>query len=249
MKNNLEFYDQSANSWWQKEAKVYALYYLNPLRFEYFDRHIKSWQGLKVLDVGCGGGFSCEYIAARGSKVFGIDRSLTCINAAIAHAAGSGLAIDYQCGLAENLPYPENYFDVVLCVDVLEHITDPKQAITEIYRVLKPGGVFCFDTINRTFKSWLIMIWLLEEVLKEIPQGIHDWQKFIKPEELTTLMQKAGFINIDIQGFNLFGENLGENLAAYWRYKKTGDFRVGFNKNTSVMYIGKAEKKVVLPNG
>lgn len=244
MKNNLEFYDQSADSWWHSEAKVYALYHLNPLRFEYFDRHIKTWQGLKVLDVGCGGGFSCEYIAARDTKVFGIDRSSTCINAAIAHAACSDLAIDYQFGLAENLPYPDSYFDVVLCVDVLEHITDPKQAITEIYRVLKPGGVFCFDTINRTFKSWLIMIWLLEDVLKEIPQGIHDWQQFIKPKELTTLMQKAGFTNVDIQGFNLFGEHLGANLAAYWRYKQTGDFSVSFSKNTSVMYIGKAEKKV-----
>lgn len=244
MKNNLEFYDQSAELWWHSDAKVYALYHLNPLRFEYFDRYIKTWQGLKVLDVGCGGGFSCEYIAARGTKVFGIDRSQTCIATAIAHAAYSNLAVDYQCGLAENLPCPDSYFDVVLCVDVLEHITDPKQAITEIYRVLKPGGVFCFDTINRTFQSWLIMIWLLEDVLKEIPQGIHDWQKFIKPEELTTLLQTTGFTNIDIKGFNLFGENLGANVAAYWRYKKTGDFRIGFNKNTSVMYIGKAEKKI-----
>lgn len=88
------------------------------------------------------------------------------------------------------------------------------------------------------------MIWLLEEVLQEIPRGIHDWHKFIKPEELTILLQKTGFTNIDIKGFNLFGEHLGAYFTAYWRYKKTGDFRISFNHNTSVMYIGKAVKTV-----
>ncbi len=86
------------------------------------------------------------------------------------------------------------------------------------------------------------MIWLLEEILQEIPRGIHDCQKFIKPEELTVLMQRNGFMNVDIKGFNLFGNTVGEYFVAYWRYKKTGEFTVSINDNTSIMYIGKTEK-------
>lgn len=241
-KNNLAFYDSCAAHWWHPQAKIFALHHLNPLRFEYFDRHIANWQGLKVLDVGCGGGFSCEFIAARGARVFGIDQSQNCIATAKAHAAGNGFEIDYQHGLAEDMPYPDNFFDVVLCVDVLEHIADLKQTITEIQRVLKPGGVFCFDTINRTFKSQLIMIWLLEEILQEIPRGIHDPKKFIKPQELIDLMQYNGLIDVEVKGFNLFGNTVWDNIAAYMRYKKTGGFSVSINDNTSVMYIGKARK-------
>jgi 2-polyprenyl-6-hydroxyphenyl methylase/3-demethylubiquinone-9 3-methyltransferase len=242
VRNDLEFYDQSAEKWWHPDAKIYALHHLNPLRFEYFDRHITNWQGLKVLDVGCGGGFSCEFVAARQAQVYGIDRAQNCIAIAKAHAASNGFEIDYQTGFAESLPYPDNYFDVVLCVDVLEHIADLNQTIAEIHRVLKPGGVFCFDTINRTFRSHLITIWLLEEILEEIPRGIHDWKKFIKPEELTDLMQHNGLSNFEIKGFNLFGNTIWDYFAAYRRYKKTGGFSVSLNENTSVMYIGKAEK-------
>ena len=243
VRNDLQFYDQSAGQWWHPNAKIYALHHLNPLRFEYFDRHIANWQGLKVLDVGCGGGFSCEFMAARGTQVFGIDQSQKCIAIAQAHAACNGFEIDYQTGFAECLPYTTNYFDIVICVDVLEHVGDLKQTVAEIYRVLKPGGVFCFDTINRTFKSQLIMIWLLEEIIQEIPRGIHDWKKFIRPEELTSLMQHNGFMNVEVKGFNLFGNTVLNYLTAYWRYKKTGGFSVSINDNTSVMYIGKAQKR------
>jgi 2-polyprenyl-6-hydroxyphenyl methylase/3-demethylubiquinone-9 3-methyltransferase len=241
-KNDLEFYDRSAARWWQPDAKIYALHHLNPLRFQYFDRYLTNWQGLKVLDVGCGGGFSGEFLAARGAQVFGIDQSQSCITAAKAHAATSGFAIDYQYGYAEDLPYPHNYFDVVLCVDVLEHVTDWQQTIAEIHRVLQPGGMFCFDTINRTFQSQLMMIWLLEEVIKEIDRGIHDWEKFIKPEELTSWMQQQGFTNIEIKGFSLFGDLPWDAIATFWRYKTTGNLSASITDNTSIMYIGKAEK-------
>lgn len=241
-RNDLDFYDRSAEQWWYPDAKIYALHHLNPLRFKYFDYYIANWQGCKVLDVGCGGGFSCEFMAARGAKVFGIDQSQSCIAIAKAHAAASGFEIDYQHGFAESLLYPDNYFDVVLCVDVLEHVADLKQTISEIYRVLKPGGLFYFDTINRTFKSRLVMIWILENIIQQIPCGIHDWRKFIKPRELISLMQLNGFANIEIKGFNLFGNTLGDYFAAYWRYKKTGGFSVSLNDDTSLMYIGKAEK-------
>ncbi|OWY67030.1 bifunctional 3-demethylubiquinone 3-O-methyltransferase/2-octaprenyl-6-hydroxy phenol methylase [cyanobacterium TDX16] len=241
-KNDLEFYDRSAAQWWQPDAKIYALHRLNPLRFQYFDRHLTNWQGLRVLDVGCGGGFSCEFLAARGAKVFGIDRSQSCIATAKAHAATSGFKIDYQYGYAEDLPYADRYFDVVVCVDVLEHVTNWQQTVTEIHRVLRPGGTFCFDTINRTVQSQLMMIWFLEGVVKAIDRGIHDWEKFIKPEELTSLMQQQSFTNIDIKGFSLFGSSPWDAIATFWHYKKTGSLRASITDNTSVMYIGKAEK-------
>ena len=241
-RNDLDFYNRVADEWWCETAKIYALYHLNPARFQYFDHHISSWAGLKVLDVGCGGGFSCEYLARRGAIVHGIDQSPSCIAAAQKHASVSQLAIDYCHAYAESLPYPDQSFDVVVCVDVLEHVADLQQTIAEIHRVLKPGGMFCFDTINRTFKSKLIMIWLLEDWLRQIPRGIHDWQKFIKPKELQNLMVKKGFEAIEIQGFNVLGETVRENIEAYLHYRKTGAFKIRFSDNTSVMYIGKAKR-------
>lgn len=243
-KNDLEFYDLSADSWWQENAKIYALYHLNKPRFDFFDRYVTNWQGLKALDVGCGGGFSCEFMANRGVRVSGIDQSVKCIIKAQEHAAISGLEIDYKQGFAENMPYMNNTFDIVICVDVLEHVADLKKTISEIYRILKPQGLFFFDTINRNLKSKLVMIWLLENVLREIPRGIHDWQKFIKPEELTDSMYKNGFTSIEIKGFDLFGEALHRNIIAYIHYKKTGGFQAKINNNTSLMYIGKAVKSV-----
>jgi 2-polyprenyl-6-hydroxyphenyl methylase/3-demethylubiquinone-9 3-methyltransferase len=241
-RNDLTFYSQNAEHWWDASAKVYALNYLNPPRFAYFDRHIPIWQGLKVLDIGCGGGYSCEFLAERGAIVSGIDQSQECIIAAQSHAKTKQLAIDYQYGYAESLPYGDRSFDVVVCVDVLEHVANPQQTVREIHRVLKPGGTFCFDTINRTFQSKLIMIWLLEELLREIPQGIHDWNKFIKPEDLTDWMQSVGFTGIEIRGFNIFGKTVFDNIAAYRHYRRTGNFKIHINDDISVMYIGVAQK-------
>lgn len=241
-KNDLEFYDLSADSWWEEDAKIYALYYLNQPRFEFCDRFVSNWQDLKVLDVGCGGGFTCEFIAKKGAIVSGIDQSAKCIRQADIHAVSSGLEIDYQQGFAESLPYRDRALDVVICVDVLEHIADLSKTVKEIHRVLKPNGLFFFDTINRNLKSKLVMIWLLENILQEIPRGVHDWEKFIKPEELTDLLHKTGFNSVDIKGFDLFGGRLHENILSYIRYKKTGNFKGQINNNTSLMYIGKAVK-------
>ncbi|MDX2217088.1 MAG: bifunctional 2-polyprenyl-6-hydroxyphenol methylase/3-demethylubiquinol 3-O-methyltransferase UbiG [Oculatellaceae cyanobacterium bins.114] len=242
LRNDLNFYSANASQWWNASAKIYTLNRLNPPRFVYFDRHIPQWQGLKVLDIGCGGGYSCEFLAHRGAIASGIDQSKACIIAAQAHANANQLVIDYQHGCAESLPYGDRSFDVVVCVDVLEHVVDVWQTLREIYRVLKPGGIFCFDTLNRTFKSKFIMIWLLEELLQEIPRGIHDWDKFIQPEELTEWMQAIGFSKIEIKGFNIFGTTVLENIAAYQHYRQTGGFRVQINGDVSLMYIGTAQK-------
>lgn len=212
VKNDLKFYDENADNWWDENAKIYALYHLNKPRFEFFDRYATNWQGLKTLDVGCGGGFSCEFMAQRGAIVSGIDRSHKCIVAAQNHAVTSGFEIDYRQGFAENMPYDDNTFDVAICVDVLEHVADYKKVVSEVHRILKPGGLFFFDTINRTFSSQIVMIGLMENILQEIRRGVHDWEKFITPEELSLVMQDIGFGKIEIKGFDLFGE-MGAILA------------------------------------
>lgn len=186
--------------------------------------------------------FPALFMAHRGVRVSGIDQSLKCIIKAQDHAAISGLEINYEQGFAEKLPYADNTFDIVTCVDVLAHVADLQKAIAEIHRVLKPQGLFFFDTINKNIKSKLVMIWLLENVLREIPRGIHDWQKFIKPEDLTDSLHKNSFTSIEIKGFDLFGETLHRNIFAYIHYKKTGGFQAKINNNTSLMYIGKAVK-------
>lgn len=238
-RNDLSFYDASASEWWDESAKIFALHHLNPPRFAYFDRHIPQWKGLTVLDVGCGGGFTCEYLARRGAIVSGVDQSYPCIQTARLHAEQMHLAIAYEHGYGESLPYADHTFDVVTCVDVLEHVKDLQQTLSEIYRVLKPGGVFCFDTINRTLKARLIMIELLENGLRQIPVGLHDWNKFIQPQELVQFLDAIGFQSTEIRGFNVFGETLIDYIAAYRYYLKTKNFRVSINDDVSVMYIGK----------
>lgn len=246
-RNNLAFYDQQAARWWDETATIAPLNRLNPLRFEYFDRVVPRWQGLRVLDVGCGGGFTCEFLAHQQAQVWGIDQSAQCIAAAQAHAGTGGLPIAYCCGVAEALPFEAASFDVVVCVDVLEHVANPLKSVQEMGRVLRPGGLFCFDTINRTGRSRLVMIWLLENILRQIPVGIHDWRKFITPAELETMLVQAGFGQVAMDGFNLFGSTVGEMVDAYRLYQATGKFDVRFDDDLRVMYIGTAVKGAGLP--
>lgn len=241
-RNDLEFYTVNAEQWWDENATIYRLNYLNPARFNYFDRHLAHWRGVRVLDVGCGGGFTSEFLAQRGAIVAGIDQSSACIEAAKNHAVQGGLTINYQQGVAEVLPYSDTSFDCVVCVDVLEHVANLRHTLQEIYRVLKPGGFFFFDTINRTLKSKIIMIWLLENILHEIPRGVHDWSQFIRPDELSEHLNRIGFRDIEIQGFNIFGETIVDHLRAYRYYKQTRNFQICINDDRSVMYIGKAVK-------
>jgi 2-polyprenyl-6-hydroxyphenyl methylase/3-demethylubiquinone-9 3-methyltransferase len=239
-RNDLAFYDQQAPEWWSESATIFPLSKLNPLRFQYFDRFIPDWCGLRVLDVGCGGGYTCEFLAQRGAIVTGIDQSAACIAAARAHATASGLDIDYHVGVAEALPFDHDRFDIVVCVDVLEHVQSPAATIAEITRVTKPGGRFCFDTINRTWQSRLLLIWLLEDTLRLIPRGVHDWQKFLPPADLQHLLTQSGFSDISIQGFDILGRHPAANVATLLHYWRTGGFRVRFDDDIDVFYIGTA---------
>lgn len=249
-KNDLNYYNLNANQWWQAGEVLNLSHYLNQSRFAFFSKYISNWQGLQVLDIGCGGGLACEFLVQQGAIVSGIDLSSDSIKIAQEHAKQNQLKINYYCGNAENLPFETNQFDVVLCFDVLEHISNWQKVIAEAYRVLKPKGLFLFDTINRTFKSKLIMIWLLENILRQLPQGLHDWHNFIKPEEMISVMQKLEFRNILFKGFDMTGGTslntlqnmLSHGLINRMRGNKLVPFEILINDNTSVWYIGKAVK-------
>jgi len=251
-RNNLEYYDLNADKWWKEDETLYLSNHLNKSRFEFFSSFVPDWQGIKVLDIGCGGGSACEFLARLNACVSGIDLSLNSIKIAQEHANESNLKIDYRWGVAENLPYEENSFDVILCFDVLEHVDDWKQVISEAYRVLKKDGLFLFDTINKSFKSKIIMIWLLEDTLKQIPPGLHDWNKFIKPQEMIETMKTAGFADVVIKGFDLTGGSsfktlknvLLKGLNNQIQGEKAELFEIKINNDTSVCYIGKTVKLV-----
>ncbi len=250
-RNDLEYYELNAESWWKEGEALNLSDHFNKTRFEFFKDYIPNWRGIKALDIGCGGGLACEVLAKLGAKVSGIDLSLNSIKAAREHAKNSGLKIDYQCGAAEDLPYYDNTFDVVLCFDVLEHVGDLEKVLSEAYRVLNKNGIFLFDTINRTFKSKVIMIWLLEDILKQLPRGLHDWNKFIKPDELSELMESIGFSDTVIKGFDVTDgtnfETLKDIVARGLNNQRQGDkpefFKIQINEDTSVCYIGKTVKR------
>ncbi len=192
--NNLDIYNDVAADWWSDDIRwVRTLKNLVPGRLAWFNRHI-DWADKTVLDLGCAGGFMAEALTSSGANVIGIDPAAQAIAAATAHAKHMDYAIQYDVGIGENLPYPDNYFDAIVCVDVLEHVTDLTKVLAEIARVLKPGGLFLYDTINRNMIARLATITIAEDVLRLLPKGTHDPKMFIKPRELRDALVKAGFI-------------------------------------------------------
>jgi 2-polyprenyl-6-hydroxyphenyl methylase/3-demethylubiquinone-9 3-methyltransferase len=193
MRNDLTIYDAVADHWWSDEIRwVRTLKNLVPGRLSWFDRQI-DWAGKQVLDLGCAGGFMAEALAARGAAVTGIDPAEQAIAAARAHARAAGHAIAYDVGVGEALPYGRAGFDAVVCVDVLEHVSDLDRVLSEVARVLRPGGLFLFDTINRNPVARLATITMAEDILRLLPKGTHDPALFIKPAELRAGLARAGF--------------------------------------------------------
>jgi 2-polyprenyl-6-hydroxyphenyl methylase/3-demethylubiquinone-9 3-methyltransferase len=203
-------YDRVSTTWWDEDGFMSLLRTsVNPPRFEYFRKAlIERLQldpyGLRVLDVGCGGGLLSEQFAAMGCDVTGIDRSVPTLEAARRHAEATGLSIRYLEGSAESLPFDAGTFDVVCCCDVLEHVDDPDEVVREISRVLKPGGAFLFDTINRTLKSKLVAIKLAQDwrLTRLIPRDVHVWEKFIRPNELAHLLDKHDMQQSEFAGLS-----------------------------------------------
>ena len=208
----------------------------------------------RVLDVGSGGGLLAEEFAKRGFAVTGIDPSAASLDAARAHAAQAGLDIDYRQAAGEALPFDDASFDVVYCCDVLEHVTDLNRVISESARVLRPGGVYLYDTINRTFRSRLIAIWLLQEWRWSsfMPPRLHDWRMFIRPGELAALLARHGLRSAGTRGLTPRAGlvTVLRTLRARKRGRLTyldamARMDLGESADTSVLYLGYAQKPVL----
>src|SRR5665213_2320260 len=173
-RNDLSIYDAPSDWWDGKVRWVRTLQNLVPARFAFFDTIVPDWRGKAVLDLGCGGGFMAEALAARGAIVTGIDPSEAAVLAARRHAEAGGLSIDYRVGMGEFLPFADATFDMVVCVDVFEHVADLDRVIIEVQRVLRPGGRFLFDTINKTRLATFVMVTIAERIIRLLPPGTHD---------------------------------------------------------------------------
>jgi 2-polyprenyl-6-hydroxyphenyl methylase/3-demethylubiquinone-9 3-methyltransferase len=193
-RNDLTIYDAVAAEWWDDRIPwVRTLRAMVPGRFRVFDRLVGDWTGLSVLDLGCAGGFMAEALHERGARVAGIDPAARAVEAARARAQAMGHDIRYDVGVGEELTHDDASFDAVVCVDVLEHVSDLRRVLAEARRVLKPGGLFLFDTINRNPLARLLVVTIAEDVLRLLPKGTHDPAMFIKPSELREALAESGF--------------------------------------------------------
>jgi 2-polyprenyl-6-hydroxyphenyl methylase/3-demethylubiquinone-9 3-methyltransferase len=230
--NDLSIYDNLAESWWQTGSQLNMLARLNPARFAYFETIVRCWEAIRVLDLGCGGGLATACLAERGAKAVGLDLSQASLRVAHRHTRGKVQPEPvFACGGAEALPFADASFDIVWCTDVLEHLADVPTAMAQIVRVLKPGGLLLYDTINRTFLSRLLVIWFWEYLARLAPRGTHDWRLFIKPRELQAVLSRYGLQpHTPIQGlFPLWGRQ-------GWRFRLI--------PYTGVLYLGAAIKEV-----
>ncbi len=181
-----------AHRWWDPHSEFKPLHDINPLRLEWIDASV-GLQGKRVLDVGCGGGILAEAMARQGAHVTGIDLAEKSLSVAQLHLLESGLQVDYRLVSAEAMAaeYPAS-FDVVTCMELLEHVPDPASTIKACATLLKPGGHVFFSTLNRNLKSYVMAIIGAEYILKLLPRGTHDYGRFIKPSELARLARSAG---------------------------------------------------------
>jgi 2-polyprenyl-6-hydroxyphenyl methylase/3-demethylubiquinone-9 3-methyltransferase len=184
-----------AARWWDTKGEFKPLHDINPLRLEYVDQQVGGLLGKVVLDVGCGGGILSESMARHGAQVTGIDMGESVLRVAKLHLYESGLNVDYQYTTVEQLAqaYPA-YFDVVTCMEMLEHVPNPLSVVMACYQLVKPSGQVFFSTINRNLKSYLFAIIGAEYILKLLPKGTHDYAKLIRPAELAQWIRTANLM-------------------------------------------------------
>jgi 2-polyprenyl-6-hydroxyphenyl methylase/3-demethylubiquinone-9 3-methyltransferase len=197
-------FDRLGAEWWALDGPMRALHRFNPTRVAYLtallDAPPGALDGLRILDIGCGGGILAEPLARRGASVTGIDPAPHNIEVARAHAAAEGLAIDYRCTTAEALAAAGEHFDAVLAMEVIEHVRDPAGFLRTAGALVAPGGKLVVATLNRTLKSYALAIVGAEYVLGWVARGTHDWQKFLTPAEVAAMLRKAGFAICDRTG-------------------------------------------------
>jgi len=224
---------ETAELWWDEEGPYRPLHKLNPARLSYirnvlvrrFGRdagNLRPLAGLKVLDIGCGGGLVAEPLARMGARVTGLDVSDDVLDIASAHARDSGLAIDYRTGTVEELAGTAAAFDAVLALEVVEHVADVPAFLAACRQMTKAQGAVVFSTLNRTARSFALGIVAAEYVLRWVPRGTHDWRRFLKPEELSAELRAAGLRPREIVGLNY------DPLGDRWR----------ISRDSSVNYIG-----------
>jgi 2-polyprenyl-6-hydroxyphenyl methylase/3-demethylubiquinone-9 3-methyltransferase len=205
-------FEAMAAEWWDPQGKFKPLHMLNPCRLGYvvdqiaaeFGRDPKAprpFAGLRIVDIGCGGGLLSEPMARLGAEVTGVDAAARNIPVARVHAEQAGLAIDYRHGTAEELAAAGARFDVVLNMEVVEHVPDPLAYLAACARLLDPGGLMIASTINRNPKSFALAVVGAELVMRWLPRGTHDWRRFITPDELDDLIRRAGLEPVDRKGF------------------------------------------------
>ncbi len=218
-------FSRLADTWWDLSGPLRSLHHINPLRVGYIQAS-RPLSGRRVLDVGCGGGILSEAMAALGADVTGIDASAESIGAAMAHAEISGAKVVYRQSTAEE--YAEKHpgvFDVVTCMELLEHVPKPATVVSACAALIRPGGRIFFATLNRNLKSYLFAILGAERILRLLPAGTHRWRRFVKPGELEDWAAAAGLSRISRIGlhYNPFarryflGENISVNYMACYR--------------------------------
>lgn len=211
-------FEAMAAEWWNPNGKFKPLHMLNPCRLDYitsqiaaeFDRDLKAplpFAGLRILDIGCGGGLLSEPMARLGADVVGADAAPRNIPVAQLHAEQAGLTIDYRHTTAEDMAAAGEQFDVVLNMEVVEHVADPLAFLTACQQLLKLGGLMICSTLNRNAKSYVMAIIGAEHVMRWLPKGTHEWKKFITPDELFDLLRQASLDPVDRKGmvFNPLG--------------------------------------------
>ena len=207
----IERFSRIAEEWWDPAGKFAPLHRLNPVRLGYIrDRAATHWnrdalsglplEGLSLLDIGCGGGLICEPMARLGAHVTGIDAADRNIATAALHAGHQGLAIDYRQHTAEALAGEGRQYDIVLALEIVEHVADVDLFLRSCGQMVKPGGLLFLSTLNRTAKAWMLAIAGAEYVLRWLPRGTHDWKKFLKPSEVVNGLRGGGIEAQEIVG-------------------------------------------------
>ena len=198
----IEKFSALAHRWWDPTSEFKPLHAINPLRLDWIQKHTQI-SGKKVLDIGCGGGILTESMAKAGAQAKGIDLSEKALKVADLHSLETGIAVQYEYISAENLAAKEaGQYDVVTCMEMLEHVPDPLSIIKACTQLVKPGGKVFFSTLNRNPKSYLLAIIGAEYILQMLPKGTHDYKKFIKPSELGEFLREAGLEMNEIIGLS-----------------------------------------------
>ena len=202
-KNEILNFDEHAHEWWNKRGPYKLIHNLTPLRLKYIMNQT-SLEGMDILDIGCGGGILAEELSKKGANVTGIDASEKTIKIAKQHSSENNLKIDYKClTLEEHIKKYKKKYDCIICFELIEHVPDQLKLIDDISKASKKGAKLFLSTINRNIVSFIFAKVIAEYILKIVPQGTHQYQKFIKPSEVNKLLEKSNYKTIDIKGVKL----------------------------------------------